>query len=119
MMDPGERGMYDDRGRWYPRRTFHQRTSLEQQVMVGHLLPRYQPALEWQDTVWAQRVLPSVVASTPPDEPAVLRAQHDALRQWWRTGWGTVRTRVTVTAIRLASFQILAPRRPARGSPGS
>jgi hypothetical protein len=111
--------MYDDRGRWHPRKTSNQRTSLEQQVMVGHLLPRYQPALEWQDTMWSQRVLQTVVTGSPSDERAVVRVRHDALRQWWRTGWGTVRTRVTVTANRLASFQILAPRRPAGGSPGS
>src|SRR4051812_20412196 len=111
--------MYDDCGRWHPRRTFNQRTSLEQQVMVGHLLPRYQPAQDWQDTVWAQRVLQTVVTGSPLDERAVVWVWHDALRQWWRTGWGTVRTRVTVTANRLASFQMLAPRRPARGSPRS
>src|SRR5688572_15537878 len=38
-----------------------QRMSLERQVVLGHLLPRYQAATDWQDTVRTQHVLPSAI----------------------------------------------------------
>ena len=75
------------------------------QVVFGHLLPHYQAAQEWQDTVRAQRVLQTVVAGGPPsDEPAVVRVRHDAMRQW-RALWGTVGKRVAVTTHRAVDEQ--------------
>ena len=115
--------MHDDSGRWHHQGTFNQGTALEQQVVFGHLLPHYQAAQEWQHTVRAQRVLQTVVTGgTPRDEPAAVRARHDAIRQWrsrpWRALRGTVGARVAVTVDRLALSPILAPRRWARVFPG-
>ena len=52
--------MHDDSGRRGRRTIQDQRTSLEQQIVLGHLLPHYQAAQAWQDTVRAQRLLQSV-----------------------------------------------------------
>jgi hypothetical protein len=116
--------MHDDSRQWQRQGTFNQGTSLGQQVVFGHLLPHYQAAQEWQDTVRAQRVLQTVVAGdASPDEPALVRVRHDAMRRWrsrwWRALWGTGDAGVAVTTNRLAWLQTIAPRRPTRVSPGS
>jgi hypothetical protein len=80
--------MHDDSGRRGRRTIQDQRTSLEQQVVLGHLLPHYQAALGWQDTVRTQRLLQSVSADGMlPRTPGMVSLLHDAVR-WWRSRHG-------------------------------
>ena len=75
--------MHDDSGRRGRRTIQDHRTSLEQQILLGHLLPHYQAAQAWQDTVRTQRLLQSVVTdSTLPRTPGMVSLLHDAVRRW-------------------------------------
>lgn len=111
--------MHTDSRRWDRRTTHDQRTVLEDQVVLGHLLPHYQAAQEWQDTVRAQRFLQRV-GSAQQGKPAVVSLLRDAIRRWRsRLGVGVSRRgsvgeHVAVMTDRLSSAETLASQRPAR-----
>jgi hypothetical protein len=62
--------------------------ALDDQIILGHLLPRYQAAQEWQAAVRAASAVR--IAGQPADRGSASSDQHGhkaathAVRRWWR-----------------------------------
>lgn len=68
----------------------NQRISLERQVVLGHLLPRYQAATDWQDSVRVQRALPcATTGGRQQIGRSVVTRLCDVARGWRRHHWYT------------------------------
>src|SRR5690349_953978 len=79
---PGEQPMSNG-GRDWQRKALYQQATLERQVVLGHLLPQYQAAADWQDMVRAQRFVEcESVRGTPSGRPHAYWLLRDLLRRW-------------------------------------
>src|SRR4051794_15721233 len=75
--------MHDHHGRWERRATLNPRTSLEQQVVFGHLLPHLQAAQDWQELVRALRCAQDAVAGADQrGKHGVVGALREAILCW-------------------------------------
>jgi hypothetical protein len=75
-------------GHWTNATATGWRTPVADQVVLGHLLPHYQAAREWQDTVRAQRIVEGGLADGKPSRvQSLVSLLHDAIRRWRSRTW--------------------------------
>jgi hypothetical protein len=53
--------MNNDRGRWHLDTHQSRQTTLGRQIVLGHLLPHYQAAMDRQETVWIEHTRQNLV----------------------------------------------------------
>ena len=93
--------MSSERGTWSTAATGRQ-TPKADQVVLGHLLPRYQAAQDWQQTVQAELALQGCVSGGKRSiQIGIVSLLRDTVRRW--------RSRLWVLPVRLAMLTLERP----------